>query len=264
MEQFELYNIVLLLFGIFIGIGVYQVAGSENKTKNKLSILRLSIVLSLLAILSYYLYLEKSINNIVQSIGTKQMDLVSKTSDDIDVKMLRDSLLGYKKELETINRKLNKYSNLIDVKDKQSVLNNTIHLLNTQIERIDSYNEVLSKSDFGFSRKGEILSGETSSLVLYPPNNFNSSYLDFALRFINDSMVNNIACIYVEILQKNHDGSLTQLWEEYYRPRKGYNKVRVMNYLKKKNTEMRIGYFWKNDFGKNNYPKFEYIRFSLN
>lgn len=264
MEQFDLYNIVLLLLGIFIGIGVYQVAGNDNKSKNKRSILRLGIVLSLLVILSYYLYLEKSISTIAQSIGDKQIEMVSKASDESDVQMLRDSLLGYKKELESINKKLNKYSNLIDVKDKQRVLNNTINLLNTQIELIDSYNDVLPQSEFEFSRKGEMLSGETSSFVLYPPKSFNSSFLDFTLRFINDGMVKDIACIYVEILHRNHDGSLTQLWEEYYKPRKGYNKVRVLNYLKKKNTEMRIGYFWKKNLDKNDYPKFEYIRFSLN
>lgn len=40
--------------------------------------------------------------------------------------------------------------------------------------------------------------------------------------------------------------------------------MRIRNYLKQKNTEMRIGFFWKNELGKKVYPRFEYVRFSLN
>lgn len=109
---------------------------------------------------------------------------------------------------------------------------------------------------------GERWSGETSSLILYPPAEMQASYLDFSLRFINVNMIKNIACIYVQILKKNSDGSLVQLFEGYYKPRTGNNKIR--NYLLQKNTERRVGYFWKNDFGVNDYPKYEYLRFSIN
>lgn len=32
----------------------------------------------------------------------------------------------------------------------------------------------------------------------------------------------------------------------------------------RKNTVLRVGYFWKNDFVVNNYPKYEYLKFSIN
>ena len=41
---------------------------------------------------------------------------------------------------------------------------------------------------------GERWSGETSSLILYPPTEMQASYLDFSLRFINVNMIKNIAC----------------------------------------------------------------------
>ena len=101
-------------------------------------------------------------------------------------------------------------------------------------------------------------------MILYPPTEMHASYLDFSLRFINDNMIKNIACIYAQILKINSDGSLVQLFEGYYKPRTGNNKIRIKNYLLQKNTELRVGYFRKNDFGVNDYPKYEYLKFSIN
>ena len=47
-------------------------------------------------------------------------------------------------------------------------------------EHIESYNEVLHRIEIFRKRKGETFSGETSSLILYPPTDFNTQFLDFS------------------------------------------------------------------------------------
>ena len=107
------------------------------------------------------------------------------------------------------------------------------------------------------------MSGETSSLILYPPTEMQASYLDFSLRFINDNMIKNIACIYVQIVKRNSGGSLVMLFEEYYKPQKNINKFRVKNILRQKNVEMSVGYFWKNEFGKKDFLNYEHVTFRI-
>ena len=264
MGNIDFINVILLLLCILIGTCVLIFISNEERRIVIRKFLLINISLSLFIIVVYYLYLERTINGAVLFLGKKQTEITNRITGEEDVKKLRDSLLIYKIELEKVNDQLREYSKYIDVKDKQSMLRTKIGNLNAQIEFIDSYNEILPKSEFSRIRKGETTSGETSCFILYPPNNLSASHLDFVLRFVNDDVVKNIACLYVEIMHKNQDGSFTLLWEEYYKPRKGCNRLRVNNYLKKKDTEMKIGFFWKNELGKNEFPKFEYVRFSIN
>ena len=157
-------------------------------------------------------------------------------------------MVAFKTELEDLNKKISEYSRLIDVKEKQSVIRNRINTLDKQIDIIDSYNEILPNIEYTSKSKGYKFSNETSSIILYPPKDFNAKYIDFAL--------------YVEIYQKKED-SVFLLWDEYYKPREGYNILRIKNLLKQSDAEMRIGFFWKNEFGKCDYPRYESIKFSL-
>lgn len=264
MESNDILNIILLFSGILIGACLYMFANSEAKKSIARRTLVVCISFSLVFLLSYYWYLEHKVSREVVALETEKVGGKYWSQDETDVSKLKDSLLSYKSELEQLKQKLEGYSKIINVRDKQKTLSHKIQTLDAQIEHIESYNEVLPSTDFSRKRKGETVSGETSSLILYPPTNFNTPLLDFSLLFINDNMVSKVACIYVEILKKNIDGSLVQLWEEYYLPRKGYNKMRIKNYLKQKNTEMRIGFFWKSEYGKTDFPRFEYVKFSLN
>lgn len=264
MESNDILNIILLLSGVLIGVCLFMFMHNEAKRNAARRALVICISSSLIILLSYYWYLDNTVSEVVSSIGTEKVMLKESIQEEADVSKLKDSLLSYKMELEKLKQKLDGYSKIIDVSDKQNTLSRKIQTLDAQIEHIESYNEVLSNTEFSSKRKGETYSGETSSLILYPPTNLNAQFLDFSLLFVNDNMVTNVACLYAEILKRNQDGSLIQLWEEYYLPRKGYNKVRIKNYFKQKNTEMRIGFFWKSEFGKKDYPRFEYVRFSLN
>lgn len=263
MENIDVINVILLLICILIGTCVLIFIGNEERRIVIRKFLLINISLSLLILAVYYLYLERTINGTVFFLGKKQTEINNRISGEEDVKKLKDSLLAYKIELEKVNDQLGEYSKYIDVKDKQGLLKTKIDNLDAQIELIESYNEILPKSEFSKIRKGETTSGETSSFILYPPNNLSDAHLDFVLRFVNDDIIKNVACLYVEIIQKNQDGSLNLLWEEYYKPRNGCNRLRVNNLLKKRNTEMRIGFFWKNELGKNDFPKFEYVRFCI-
>lgn len=264
MESNDILNIILLFSGILIGSCLYMFAFSEANKNIARRTLVLCISSSLIILLTYYWYLEKKVSVELKSVESENIGIKNGLQDEVDVNKLKDSLLSYKSELEELNQKLDGYSKIIDVNDKRNILNDKIQSLDAQIEHIESYNEVLSSVELSGKRKGEICSGETSSLILYPPTNLNTHFLDFSLLFVNDNMVKNVAYLYAEILEKNQNGSMTLLWEEYYLPRKGYNKVRIKNYLKQKNTEMRIGFFLKSEYGKKDYPKFEYVRFSFN
>lgn len=195
-------------------------------------------------------------------IEKEQIELSKEINRENNVKKLRDSLVAYRTALENLNKKMDEYSKLIDVKERQTVIKNRINSLDKQIDIIDSYNEILPNMEYSSKRKGYTYSNETSSIILYPPKDFNTQYVDFALRFVNDTMVKNIACLYVEIYQKK-EGSLFLLWDEYFKPCEGFNILRIKNLLKQSNAEMRIGYFWKSEFGKCDYPRYECIKFSI-
>lgn len=261
MESSDILNIILLFLGILIGFFLYMFAYSDANKKLAKRIIIVCISTSLIFLLSYYWYLENKVSVEVKSL---ENEINKGLQNETNVNKLKDSLLSYKSELEKLKQKLEGYSKIINVSEKQKTLNRKIQSLDVQIEHIESYNEVLPRTEIIRKRKGETFSGETSSLILYPPTDFNTQFLDFSLLFVNENMIKNVACIYVEIFKKNQDGSWTQLWDEYYSPRKGYNKMRIRNYLKQKNSEMRIGFFWKSELGKKEYPRFEYVRFSLN
>lgn len=263
MEIFDIMNFLLIFLSTIITvIVVFYVKTEKRYFFRRLLIVCISISLTLIIFL--YLYLKGTVNKDIKILHSEHIEFNENLSNQDEVKKLKDSLRSYKVELENVNAKLKSYSKLIDVSEEQAKVTSKIRDVDTQVEMIDSYNEVLPNTVYEAKRKGERCSGETSSLVLYPPTELQASYLDFSLRFINDNMTKNIACIYVQIVKRNSSGSLVMLFDEYYKPRKGNNKIRIKNYLLQKNTELRVGYFWKNDFGVNDYPKYEYIKFSIN
>lgn len=263
MEIFDLMNLLLSFFITIITVIVVFYVKTEKRYFFR-RVLISCICISLVLVFSLYFYLKETVNKDVKILQSDHVELNENLQNQDEIKKLKDSLRSYKIELEKINTKLKSYSKLIDVSEEQAKVKSKIKDIDTQFEMIDSYNEVLPNSVYEAKRKGERYSGETSSLILYPPTEMHASYLDFSLRFINDNMIKNIACICVQILKKNSDGSLVQLFEGYYKSRTGNNKIRIKNYLLQKNTELRVGYFWKNDFGVNDYPKYEYLKFSIN
>lgn len=262
MEKIDIINLVLLFLAAIIGSCVFLFTKNTKRGYLVKNVLLVSIICSIIFLLSYYIYLERTIQLAEYPIDSEQIELNKEINKEYDVKKLRDSLLAYKTELEDLNKKIAEYSKLIDVKEKQSVIRNRINTLDKQIDIIDSYNEILPNMEYMSKSKGYKFSNETSSIILYPPKDFNTQYIDFALRFVNDNMVENIACLYVEIYQKK-ENSVFLLWHEYYKPREGYNILRIKNLLKQNDAEMRIGFFWKNEFGKCDYPRYESIKFSL-
>lgn len=262
MEKIDIINLVLLFLAAIIGSCVFLFTKNTKRGYLVKNVLLVSIICSIIFLLSYYIYLERTIQLAEYPIDSEQIELNKEINKEYDVKKLRDSLVAYKTELEDLNKKIAEYSKLIDVKEKQSVIRNRINTLDKQIDIIDSYNEILPNMEYMSKSKGYKFSNETSSIILYPPKDFNTQYIDFALRFVNDNMVENIACLYVEIYQKKED-SVFLLWDEYYKPREGYNILRIKNLLKQNDAEMRIGFFWKNEFGKCDYPRYESIKFSL-
>lgn len=262
MEKIDIINLVLLFLAAIIGSCVFLFTKNTKRGYLVKNVLLVSIICSIFFLLSYYIYLERTIQLVEYPINSEQIELNKEINKEYDVKKLRDSLVAYKTELEDLNKKIAEYSKLIDVKEKQSVIRNRINTLDKQIDIIDSYNEILPNMEYMSKSKGYKFSNETSSIILYPPKDFNTQYIDFALRFVNDNMVENIACLYVEIYQKK-ENSVFLLWHEYYKPREGYNILRIKNLLKQNDAEMRIGFFWKNEFGKCDYPRYESIKFSL-
>ena len=263
MEIFDIMNFMLFFLSVIITVMVVSYVKSDKRQTFR-RILSLFIGISLVLVFSFYLYLKFSVNKDIRILQSDNMELDKDLETQGEIKRLKDSLRSYQIELEKMNTRLKSYSKVIDVSEVQAKVNDKIEDVDVQIEKINSYNEVLPNSEYEAKKKGERCSGETGSFVLYPPTEIHASYLDFSFRFLNDNMIKNIACIYVQILKKNSDGSFSLLFDGFYKPRIGNNKIRIKNYLVQKNTEMRIGYFWKNDFGVNDYPKYEYLRFSIN
>ena len=263
MEIFDVMNLLLSFLSAIIAIIVVFCVKAEKKQTSR-HILILCISISLVLVFSFYIYLKVTVYKDIGILQSDHVDFTGELQSQDKIERLKDSLKSYKIELEEVNTKLKRYSRLLDVSEVQTQIKSKIKDVDTQVEMIDSYNEVLPNSEYEVKKKGERCSGETSSLILYPPTEMRASYLDFSFRFVNDNMTKNIACIYVQVLKKNTDGSLVQLFEGFYKPRTGNNKIRIKNYLLQKNTELRVGYFWKNDFGVNDYPKYEYLKFSIN
>lgn len=143
MEIFDFMNLLLsFLIAIITVIVVFYVKTEKRYFLRRVLILCINI--SLLLVFSFYFYLKETVNNDVKLLQSDHIELNENLQNQDEIKKLKDSLRFYKIELEKINTKLKSYSKLIDVSEEQAKVKSKIKDVDTQLEMIDSYNEVIS------------------------------------------------------------------------------------------------------------------------
>lgn len=95
------------------------------------------------------------------------------------------------------------------------------------IYEIETYNEILDSGTYKNNRKGVVFSGETSCFTFQPPLKTDGEYIDFVIKFHDESLIDKIAVIYIEVYKVHKDGNLTHIYEQYYKPQKGVNAFRL-------------------------------------
>lgn len=222
--------------------------------------------LSILLLNSYYerqLAIEtnrfQSLQNLILS---QKYDSLSLTKYEKNI--LLDSLKNTEKELDEILSRIQKQEKVIG--DKSTLIENVKKIMKKTghiIYEIETYNEILDGDLYINNRKGLTTSGETSCFTFQPPLKKDGEYIDFVIKFHDESLIDKIAVIYIEVYKDHKDGNLTHIYDQYYKPQKGVNAFRIKNYLTQDNTKASIGFFWKTDFGKTDFPRYEKITYSI-
>ncbi len=265
-----LIGLNLLLFGVLLLKG-------RNGQKNH--ILRsFSVYLILLTILSFFAYtaytdylLRKEIINLQRA--NDSLIISQNTVDSLLAKeggkdFLIDSLTRKNHDMEKLLNNVRSYQRIAGSGSNIPIIERTqaeIQQTELVIKNAESYNEIYPKSEVkdGLS-KGYSFSGETNYFTFYPPVETEGSYLDFSLKFVDDKLVDKIAVIYIEVDYVDDDGSYHILSSSFYKPQEGMNRFKIHNYLRKKGSFMMVGFFWKNEFGLKDTPRYEKTTFVVN
>lgn len=263
------YISIISVLSIVLSFFILLVRGKRivsNRTKYILIVLVCVFVLSITLLYHYYykafLSEIKKVNDIEAQMQYRDNDSLLFTLNE--KQRIIDSLRLREKKLNEILNKIQKQEKVIG--NKADVIENIEQLKkknNNEIYRIETYNEVVPNSIFDKYHKGLTFSGETSLFTFQPPLNIDGEYLDFIIKFHDDSIIDKIAVIYIAVYKRHNDGNMTQIYSQYYKPQTGINAFRLKNYFSQKDIQATFGFFWKNDFGKNDFPRYEKITYSL-
>lgn len=255
----------LILFIFFILV----IRGKRIVSIRTKYILFTLIFISIAFIVLLNSYYEKEFFSEIKKINLIEAQILYEKNDSLiftqkEKKKLIDSLNNRKKEIEEILEKIQKQEKIIGSKTD---LKQNIEMLKQQtdneINRIRKYNEIIDNSTYANHHKGIKFSGETSHFIFYPPLNTEEEYLDFAIKFIDNKLIDEVAVIYIEVYKQHTDGNVTQIFEQYYKPQNGVNLFRLKNYFTEKEIKAHFGFFWKKDFEESDYPRYEKVTFSL-
>ena len=229
----------------------------------------LLVVASFLSVLLLNFYYEQQLAIETDRFESLQNQILSQKYDSLSLNkheknILLDSLKNAEKELDEILLRIQKQEKIIG--DKSALIENVKKMKQKTghiIYEIETYNEILDSGTYKNNRKGVVFSGETSCFTFQPPLKTDGEYIDFVIKFHDESLIDKIAVIYIEVYKVHKDGNLTHIYEQYYKPQKGVNAFRLKNYLTQDGTEASIVFFWKADFGRTDFPRYEKITYSL-
>ena len=267
----NIYDYIFITFVLLIVLSffVLLVRGKRivsNRTKYILIVLVCTSVLSIILLNQYYneafLSEIRKVNDIETQMQYRENDSLLFTLKE--KQRIIDSLQLIECKLDEILNRIQKQEKVIG--NKADVIENIEQLkqkTNNEIYRIETYNEIVANSTFDKCRKGLTYSGETSLFTFQPPLNTDGEYLDFIIKFHDNSIIDKIAVIYIEVYRQHNNGNITQIYSQYYKPQAGINAFRLKNYFSQKDIQATFGFFWKNDFGKNDFPRYEKITYSV-
>ncbi|MFB9842506.1 hypothetical protein [Mucilaginibacter ginsenosidivorans] len=182
--------------------------------------------------------------------------------DNARKKRVIDSLNNYTAELKASVARIKKQQyitgkNTIPISNASLVLNKT----NEEIRNIESYNEIINPQSILLNQKGLTTSGTTSNFVFSCPKDRFSEYVDLKLEFLDNKIIDKIACIYLTVYKDtivNSEISEWSLFEQAYKPKSGINLIKIRNYLRQPKVKLEIGYILKSESLKE-YPRFEKV-----
>lgn len=254
-------TLTLLLFIILIIRGKRAIS---NRFKY---ILLPLVIISFLSIIVLNCYYEIQFSSETNRVTIIERQILSEKYDSLSFtkqeKMrLLDSLKKAESELDEILSRIQKQEKIIGSKtDLVDNVKKIMQKTNHMIYEIETYNEIIDNSVYNKYRKGLTYSGETSLFTFQPPLSTDGEYLDFIIKFHDESIIDKIAVIYIEVYKKHDDGNMTYVYGQYYKPQKGINAFRLRNYFTQKNIKASIGFFWKSDFGKSDFPRYEKVTY---
>ena len=270
MNTYIDYMTVILGIMVLTSSLVLFIRGRKITSNNIAKYIPLILVCaSFLSILLLNCYYEHQLIVETSRFQSLQDQILSRKYDSLSLSkhekiLLLDSLKKAEKELDEILLRIQEQEKVIG--DKSSLVENVKKIMQKtghMIYEIETYNEILDSSLYANNRKGLTTSGETSFFTFQPPLNINGEYLDFIIKFHDERLIDKIAVIYIEVYKVHKDGNLTHIYDQYYKPQKGVNAFRIKNYLTQDSTQASIGFFWKSDFGKKDFPRYEKITYSL-
>ena len=261
--------ILILAFAVFdiIVFTVYFIKGKSagrNKIPRYLSLfVMVASIILVFCVFSYYEdELQSEINELRilrDSAGLKANKIDSLLTQQKGKEQLIDSLSNKTKELEEILHRVQRHEKITGkrtgtVPQVEEIIKET----EKEIETAKTYNEILNPKDYwDYIKKGYSYTGNTTAFTFYPPYKTDVNYVDFSIRFNNETILDKIAVLYLEVCRKGDDGKIYMIYSAFYRPQTGLNNFKVHNYFLQKNITMTIGFFWKDELGKVEVPTYE-------
>lgn len=256
-----LVAIVVVTFIILLIRGKREVSNSSRY------IILVLVVITLVSVISIFHYYKRLLAAEINRVEELQLQLLE-VSDSLiftqdEKQYLISDLKKVEGELNEILQRMHKQGRIVGlesglvegVEDVKEVASNRIY-------EIEKFNEVINNNLFRDVRKGMTYSGNTSAFTFHPPLRTNGDYLDFLITFHDESIIDKIAVIYIEVYTTKDDGNRVIIYDQYYMPQYGVNAFRLKNYFGDSSVAADFGFFWKDDFGKSDYPRYEKVTYS--
>ncbi len=222
-----------------------------------------SVLFFIATVIILNIYYTKSLENEQELLKTK-LELYKRDiqlhQNLINRQKTIDSLTAYQLTLKQSVAKLKKQQYIaggtpLSLNQVNNIINNT----GEEISEIGQYNEIVDLKSLLPNIKGYNTQGNTAKLIFNCPNDHSSGYLNLKFKFLDEKLIDKIACIYLTV---NRDSSLANnsinLFEQTYKPQHGVNVIRISNYFRQSKVELQIGYILKSERMKE-YPMFEKI-----
>lgn len=264
------YIVLLLGISVIVCFLILLAKGKKMTMNKKIRYYPLLLVVAtILSTLYLSHYSEKQFNKLVARFNlmtnkenSHNYDSLSFTKDRKDE--IIDSLKRVNEEYFEILQSLKKQERIVG--NKSNIIPNVEKAINKtkqEIYKIETYNEIINDSVYSNKMKGYTTKGDTPNFIFQPPTDITSEYLDFIIKFNNESLLSKIV-IFIDVNKNKDDKNLINLFRQYYKPQKGVNAFRIKNYLKEYKTQISIGYFFISEIGIKEYPTYHRVVYSLN
>lgn len=264
MRNIDLTYIIPMILSLLSFVVVLFWGKWKKQNNTEIRILKiiplLSVIGLIIGVFSVTYYYENQI--VIEKAKFSNLQKLSFLSDSVLIsnkskRQAIDSLVLLENQLNNLLEKIKKQEKITGQNTEiKNEINEKISKTKTDIGKIESYNQIIDEKIF--SKKGYMSSGNTSSFQFACPTDKSSEFIDLSIIFNDNTLIEKIAYIYIDISEKKSEKEFDNLFSQAYKPRIGKNAFKIKNYLIKKGTVLNIGYFLKTEMDKE-YPRFEKI-----